>query len=253
LKAVRYDPGFEPAIAAGLLSPYEAAQRGKRQELAERLSRRHGIPIEVALQVADNRIRLSQAQAFAKSRRRDPVELPKKKPARQAGFRGSRVWLVGAVLGVAGAAGLILSGVETPLTPAGRQRPGPLTQAVEPTLDPLPQTAPDAPGAPDVTVQRDALGNPTRISGRDPKSVLLAYCTAEPYYEPVGLLPHRSARPNLRLAVIRDTGDAGGSLRIVRVNRERDGRGWFAGDGREPIPVRDAPGDLDASSIRPIH
>src|SRR6185295_6185644 len=54
------DAAFRPAIEAGALTPVEAAQRGNREALAQKLVARHGIRIEDAYDVADNRASLAR-------------------------------------------------------------------------------------------------------------------------------------------------------------------------------------------------
>ena len=60
VKTLSYDPGFEPAVREGFLSRREAMARGNRNAFAEDLARRHRLPLDLAWQVADQRVHLHQ-------------------------------------------------------------------------------------------------------------------------------------------------------------------------------------------------
>ncbi len=57
---VPYDLGFQPAIDAGHLTIQQAMERGEREALRRRLAQRFSISMELAEQVADNRLSVGQ-------------------------------------------------------------------------------------------------------------------------------------------------------------------------------------------------
>ena len=60
-RAPSYDARFRPAVEAGFLTVRQAIQRGNRRAFAARIAQRHGLPLKVAFEVADNRISLREA------------------------------------------------------------------------------------------------------------------------------------------------------------------------------------------------
>lgn len=69
---VPYDRRFGPAVAAGLMTVAQAAARGNRQVFGEQLARRHGLPLELAFEVADNRVSAAEAVRGRRSGRVAP-------------------------------------------------------------------------------------------------------------------------------------------------------------------------------------
>ena len=70
----RYDPAFHEAVEAGFLTPRQAMERGKRAAHAESLSKKHDLPLDRALAVADNRVSL--ASAIRESKIGGAVQIP---------------------------------------------------------------------------------------------------------------------------------------------------------------------------------
>ena len=70
-----FDPAFEPAVEQGHLTPKQAIERGDRQAFAARLATRHDLPLELAYEVADNRITVREA-LIKKPRPKPQIILP---------------------------------------------------------------------------------------------------------------------------------------------------------------------------------
>ncbi len=73
--AIEFDPAFQDAVDAGLLTPAQAARRGEREEYAGNLARRHRLSPEAAYDVADNSASLLEAIRRRKAAVQAPVQL----------------------------------------------------------------------------------------------------------------------------------------------------------------------------------
>jgi hypothetical protein len=88
-----YDRKFYPAVVDGVLTAQQAIARGNRQAMAERVVREHGLPLELALWVTDNRITIADARAAVEQAKPARIEVS------ATGRRGSRgVIVVGSLL-----------------------------------------------------------------------------------------------------------------------------------------------------------
>jgi hypothetical protein len=214
-----YDSGFQPSIDAGLLTPIQAMQRGNRKRYATLVSRRHRLPEDVGLAVADNRISLLEAL-----RRRGPDPGPAVRltvvTAAPPGSRVTAIVLVGVVVFVA-------------IMAVGRA-----LQSTAPTA--APHSGIHAVlGA---QVRTDEFGRILEVFGPDPRSVLDAYCAAdrEKRYESLDVLPTAENGVPGRLGLLRRKRRSGEVLAIV-LREDRAQNRWIAGDGKTHLVPRTAP------------
>ncbi len=75
---LEFDPAFQDAVDAGLLTPSQAARRGQREDFAGNLACRHRLSTEVAHDVADNSVSLLEAIRKRKAAAQTPVQLEPK-------------------------------------------------------------------------------------------------------------------------------------------------------------------------------
>jgi hypothetical protein len=225
-----YDRGFESAIREGHLTAREAAERGNRQAYAEHLTLRLGIPIELALRVADKRVGLYEALRQKAQIQEEPA--PQSDPARPLRWR-SVTWLVGLLI----VAGLFGTHQWQRQQQIGRQ----LEQFS--SAAPRPEVAENARAAavPAVDgtrawIERDERGRVTRVSAGNPAVVLAAFCDVADLSGACRSAEVRPTKPPFpgrrlgRLTIANDVQDQ----RIILIRRDRSGR-WFAGTGIGPI------------------
>jgi hypothetical protein len=157
-----FDPSFADAVAAGLLTPQQAAMRGTRRVFARRLVERHGITLPQALDVADNRIPLREALQQAR-----PQEVPQVEPPPRRFPWGRVVLVAGAlVVGIAVATAVVIT--RHPEVSAD-----PIEVQQEPSqssllIESLKQV--------ETQIVFDDGGLATEITGGNPEAVLNAYC-----------------------------------------------------------------------------
>lgn len=162
----RFDPSFADAVAAGNLTPQQAALRGTRDVFARKLVERHQISMEHALEVADNRTPLLEAvrrgsEAERRGSEAEPVKLVKPERRRIPFLR--IVLAAGAILAVAAVVMLSRNPEETTL-PA-RTQVVPKAQRVIASLQEVA-----------TEVVYDSEGRATQVTGGNPEVVLHAYC-----------------------------------------------------------------------------
>ncbi|MGH9797590.1 MAG: hypothetical protein ACRD5D_05475, partial [Candidatus Polarisedimenticolia bacterium] len=110
---------------------------------------------------------------------------------------------------------------------------------------------------PPLTVPRtDTVGQLVEVTGPDPKSVLIVFCTSGRQAgrrEPVGVAAALPPSPSARLGLFRSL-DANNmpSLRAIRIRRDPQSGRWTAGDGRGPILTEIAPVLPAGAEISPI-
>jgi hypothetical protein len=236
-----YDEGFHLAVKEGLLTPEKAADRGNRKALAVRLSQRHGIPLEAAYDVADNRLSLVEARRRHASAESIPA------PAAPPATRAHKVLLLGFAAIVVAAVGF----QSWRTWNRTLERPQPVPQAAQPSEAELRERAaaierardPVQRAAATTEVKTDPKGRLLRISGPDPASVLIAFCNSgldSGRYEPVELARPIPSLPGARLGIMSD-GDELGTLQAIRITKDAKTRRWVAGDGRRPIRLADPP------------
>lgn len=202
--AVSFDSAFVDAIRTGHLTPVQAMLRGNRQAFAENLVARHRLPLERALAVADNQIPLLAAIRARKPDAR--INVAPQRPQRS----------VASVL-IAGAAVLLVV-----LFFALPRSPGEVGDSeVRAGGSRIELTT--------VDVQVNLDGEPTKVSGRTPESVLAAYCESAGSGElvPVGLV----ASEDDWTGFYRENG----TLYALRIRRDVPRDLWTAGDAAEPI------------------
>jgi len=211
----RYDPGFQEAVEAGLLTPMQAFERGKRDALAARLSEKHGIALDRALAVADNRVSLLSEIRDIKAQKSEPVQL--ELPASVSRTSLSRMFVV-ALMGVLAALFLWVN--------TGKHKDENTVRLGD-----------------DVQLLTNADGQIVRIEGPDPASVLDAYCESgerNRKFECVGLMPSVGNEPDLAMGILTDRAAPENQLAIY-ISKDRSGRRWTAGNGRSPLVAFQAP------------
>jgi hypothetical protein len=241
---VPFDPGFAEAVREGRLTPQQALERGDRRSLAQRLSQRHRLPMELALRVADNRITVQKAllhKAAIESRVPPPAQT-----SVSHGVWNFMIFTIGALI-LAGLGVHIYdvwgdyltqqggtSLIATPASASARQ------PAPAPVQDSMPPEPPPA-----LTVPRtDATGQLIEVLGPDPRSVLVAFCRSgrqSGQREPMEISPTVPADAAARWGVFRNLGQLDSPVRAILIRKDaRTGR-WSAGDGRSPITTVPAP------------
>jgi hypothetical protein len=211
----RYDPGFQEAVEAGLLTPMQAFERGKRDALAARLSEKHGISLDRALFVADNRVSLLSEIREIKAKKSESAQLELPPSASRA--ESSRRVVV-ALMGVLAAVFLWVN--------AGKHEDGNSVDLGN-----------------DVQLLMNTDGQIVRIEGPDPASVLDAYCKSGEWnreFECSGLMPSAGNEPDLALGILTDRAAPENQVAIY-ISKDRSGRRWTAGNGRSPLVAFQAP------------
>lgn len=223
------DPAFEESISAGRLSRLEALHRGDREQYTKQLIERHGISLEEAYAVADNREALLAIVRRRKAQQPRTIVTP-------AGPRLSFKVAVAAV----GVCGLIAWGIAREIQRAAdmsiakeairsaedrrtRETFASLAAATRPTAEPAPELSYD-PG-----------GQVTRISAPRPEAVLRAHCRT-PELQPIALATGAIPDKNLWFGVFVDVNDSGRTKAVV-IRKERSSGHWVAGDGSGRIQI----------------
>ena len=223
--ATEYDPGFIPAVAEGHLTVRQAVERGDRVAFASRLTRRHGLSLDSAFLVADNRLALGEAVRIHAGGGRSEI----RGAGRETHASRSKIWLTSL-----GAALLTTAALFAWIGSRG----GP--ELVDPR-----DSAVSRQGSAwrDVEFQTDELGRIVSVSAPNPTAVLRGFCRPEPSRqrcEPVEISADVSGAPGLRWGVFRTTGKEVG-LRAIVIRREDAVGTWTAGDGSWPIEEAAAP------------
>jgi hypothetical protein len=221
----RYDRAFQPAIDEGLLTPRQAAERGKRDACAAIFASRHKLPGEVAYAVADNRVSLLAALR----ERAAQASPPGARVVRRVRV-GRSVALVGVLAAVALLA--VLS-----------RRPSEVVAA--------PVAAPTAPR--DTEVRLDEQGRIIQVRGPAPGDVLRAYCNAAAgtrRLEPLDTVATELKDGPAHLGLLRDPEQPSMTYAIV-IREESETRRWSAGGGPEPLVARPAPRGAQQAVQRP--
>ena len=219
--SAEYDSGFQKAVEAGSLTVAEAIQRGDRTAFASRMAKRHGLPMALALEVADNRLSLLNAVRQQGPRKRIRVG-PQRVPT--SGMPWAPAFV--AVLLI-----LIVSiGAHKGGQAVNRLEQDERTAAVDQRQRMIQGTR----------VAKDELGRVIEVSGPNPESVLTAYCRPGQHGELEIALPV-PPRAGVRWGIFTDH-DASGSRFAILIQRRSGAREWVAGDGSNPIAVTEAPG-----------
>lgn len=236
----RVDPAFQRAIDAGTLSAAVALQRGSRQEYASRLAARHGLPMPLALDVADNKVSLVRAVREQAAARLQPAERPSSWSTALA--RGAV-----AILAAVGLWSLVERG-QPPRPEPPQQRPAD-SRSADPPAGRVRTPTHAAPTVDSVQAVEDDHGRLTRLSASSPQVVLREYCRRESRV-PVGLSAGAVPDSSTWLGVFRDPTDPTVD-RAIAIRRDRETGRWFAGDGRSSIaPFR--PDRLHIAEIREL-
>ena len=211
----RYDKKFQPAIDAGTLTYRQAAERGDRNAFAGILSSKHRLPMEIAYDIADNRISLLDA---IRQRTRNEGEL---QAEQRTSTRRSALFLCALAL-------VALFGW--------------VTRDTGVKLDDSNEEVRRLIG--DAEVRTSSDGMVLQVSGPDPRSVLRAYCAASGRagrLEPLDVAP--SSAPGVgraRVGLLRDPYRPDDLLSIT-IREDREGGRWIAGDGVHPLIADPAP------------
>jgi hypothetical protein len=172
---VSFDRSFADAVAAGRLSPQQAAMRGKREAFAEKLVQRHRITMEQALDVADNKIPL--LEAVHRNERVETIEFEPPRP----GFPYLKLFLAAGTTLALIAAAIVVVITQYPdvnVEPIRQQKVASKSSRVIASLQEV------------VTdVVYDDNGLATEVTGGNPRVVLDTYCRSVKGFkaEPVSL------------------------------------------------------------------
>jgi hypothetical protein len=230
----RYDRGFERAVAEGHLTVEQAVARGSRRAYVAALQRRNGLPLSLALQVADNRLRLYEALG------RSDRELALAHLTQRAREFGRRRLLALVLVFVSAVYVVGHYGKErwerqtevgremerawltaTAMPAAKRNVPHSRSAVTEPTST--------------VKTERNPAGYVTRVSAGSPSAVIDALCRAF------------SLSGSCRRSEVRDTeprypGRRIGSfvaeengIYMVHIRRDRSSGRWLVGTGLQPV------------------
>lgn len=229
-----HNPGLKNTVAKRNLTVREATERGDRVAYATRIAHKHGLPMQVALLVADNQMRLVDALAAKNA----PVPEP---TAEQPRSPWPRRLVQSGVVVVVGSALFAMFRSEPASPESTIARPVIALQAIKE----LPATASSAeePKIASVVFQTDEHGRVLKATGPDPKSVLLALCAHAqfaPVISAIALAPAVPPDAGLRLGIAREWKDPSIELCFSIWLDPRTGQ-WFAGDGNSPIVGRPAP------------
>lgn len=211
--ALSYDKAFQPAIDDGILSVYQAGQRGQRSTYAAMTASRYHLPMAAAYEIADNKLSLLNCLRMRNSSGRDAVPVTLRPPADR------RPALIGAGLLLAVAMALLF-----------RQS--------------LPEVAAEAPVTRTVLgaeVQTDHRGRVLRVAAASPRTVLAAYCASLPArtMEPIDVVLSARYGGNVRVGLLGEK-DAK-NVYMIQIVEDRVAGGWVAGDGAVPILPKEAP------------
>ncbi len=249
---VEYDPGFAAAVRDKCLSPLQAVERGERKALAMRMSQRHRLPMELALQVADNRITVHQAllQKAAQERR----EVPRPQTSISHGIWNFMVLSMGALI-LFGLGVRVFHEWEEYLTANAQAAQAP--RIVLPRTQATSGTAPGAPAAmlppPPLTVPKtDAVGQVIEVTGPDPSSVLVAFCQTgrnAGRRQPVAVAATAPPSGSARLGLYRNLDQPESPLRAIRIRKDPKSNRWWVGDGHNPILTEPPPAHLEGSQM----
>lgn len=223
LDGLPYDPGFKAAVSAGHLTVREAIQRGDRFALASKLAQRHGLPMRRAFLVVDNRLSFYAAKRMTKNQ---AVEPPLRRAPSSMSPGRVRIFL--------GLAGVFLFA----LTISGWVARGNGEQSSQEGLETTRRAIVTLADSPEI--RTDHRGQVIEVSGRDPRSVLDAYCRANSLtrtLQPVKLAPSTPPSPSSLIGVFRDHGKPEW---LYGIEIHREGGRWIAGSSNGQIPVRRA-------------
>jgi hypothetical protein len=221
-----YDVNFGSAVNDKYLTVRQAAERGDRELYASKLSRRHGLSMDLAFLVADNRLRLDEAL-----RKKSAVAERSAVAPKTGDFFGSRL---GVACAIAFACAICV-GIGWRL---GAGAGG--GQDVTATIAGLPSTTAEKsapPRTPSTAATRvNVVGQPLSIKARDPESVLSAFCSAS--NGPTFGTPERVVRFGDDYVGYYSKGGVRYALPI-----HRDGDGYAAGTESDPIQPAEASAD----------
>lgn len=228
------DAGFRRAVEEGQMTAEQAMQRGDRRLFATQLARRHGLPMRLATLVADNKMSLHAAT----QRVRPAVPRPQERPV--TGRQKTLMISFAAVL-LIGVVAQVRSQLEHRIKEG---RAAETNQLASATALPVEEPAPPVSALPGtMSIETDDEGNPLRIEGNTPRTILEAYCSNGPQasrFEPLDLANSVPPTSGARLGVIRNFDDFDGPY-VIDILRDRDSGRWVAGDGEQPILPRPAP------------
>lgn len=192
--------------------------------------------LDLAFQVADNRLSLREALAMHTAAASPRIGATEPQPRAS----GRKVWLsfIGVTLLVA-VASLMWIGFAS--SPDGDDSRGSAAGA-------------RAAAWKHVELQTDELDRIVSISGPDPTAVLRGFCQPKPSQqrcEPVEIRAAVSGAPGLRWGIFRATGERLG-LRAIEIRRGGTVRSWTAGDGSGPIDDVAAPDSPPGTPTIPV-
>jgi hypothetical protein len=178
------------------------------------LASRHSFSMEEAFDIADNRISLLTCLRNRNAGERNEILAKVKSP--------NHVLLAGGLVLVAAPALAVLLPAQAPsIAPAAKVEAQSLFGA---------------------DVRTNNRGEVLMVAGRDPRTVLKAYCAARPGagLEPVDVIPAEHDGADARFGLFHATTDPT-KVFLIEILEDRAGDRWVAGDGAKPIGTRIAP------------
>jgi hypothetical protein len=221
-----YDRAFQPAIDAGQLSPAQAAERGKRDQYVLAIANRHGVPLSVAYDVADNRTSL--LNSLRKQACDDSAGIELTVPPSPYRFLA---WF-----GVAVSLGLVAMAF------------------LYRTAPPVPRDTSENRSVLGAEVRMDDSGRVLSVAAANPRAVLTAYCASHPgpKVQPIDVVPSVRYGSDVRLGLFRESADDT-RVFMIEISEDRSLGRWVAGNGAAPVvPKSIPPGALeDDKATRP--
>jgi hypothetical protein len=230
-----YDRAFEPAIREGLLNARQATQRGNRQNYAVALARRYRLPIDLALQVTDNRIRVFEALRI----------LDDRNAARTAALAPRR-WVSPRLLLVAGfVAGVAVLGMAIQATILWNRHVDSARRLEQRSLTAAPRIEGSAPQGVDagesasrqVQIRRDSAGRITLVTASKPEQVMATVCRealASGYCATLSIDQVMAEFPDAKIGRFTEVTDLEHTW-IVHLRRDHTTGRWSAGNGHRPL------------------
>jgi hypothetical protein len=221
--SVPAEPAYDPNL-----------DHAQQRIVARQLALRHALPVDIALQVVENKLTLRQA-LLQKAVAPPPAMVERKR-------RSASALQKLLVLGLATAVVVVVSqGIwKRYLAELNASRPAPVMSARPVEVVATPASAPVVPDPlRGVEIRTDPAGEIVELSGPDPRSVLLAYCSAgvaAGQREPLELA---APVPGLRMGIFQDYG-ALGMLHAIKIRKNVRSGQWVAGNGHHPIRSVDA-------------